>query len=152
MRDTSNLFGIRVAARRKERCLSQRQVAAVVGIDPSYLSRIERGRVQPTIGTAVRIATALRASLNDLAGPSPAETRDRPCPISNDGQCLMDLVDLTLEETFEPGDRHYSPREIRLIRRFVRFMRTCSPSSMKAVEVLLAGIRHRGPNSKHRSP
>jgi transcriptional regulator with XRE-family HTH domain len=85
-------LGRRVAALRVQRGFSQGAVSRRAGIHPSYLSRIETGKVHPTVRTATRIAGAMRISLNDLLGPTPAE-KDHPCPVTVNGQCLVDLMD-----------------------------------------------------------
>jgi transcriptional regulator with XRE-family HTH domain len=50
--------GERINASRLARKLSQVAVARRAGIAASYLSRIESGNVHPTLGTALRIASA----------------------------------------------------------------------------------------------
>lgn len=47
--------------------LSQRELAQLVELDPSQMSRLEKGRGNPTWGTVKRIATALEVELADLA-------------------------------------------------------------------------------------
>ena len=41
-------------------------LAAVAGVDPSYLGELERGRANPSIAVVSRIAKALNVSLLDL--------------------------------------------------------------------------------------
>ena len=96
-----------VAARKCHR-VSQSAVAQRAGIHPSYLSRIEKGKVHPTVATAMRLATALRVSLNDLLGPSPSTEKDQPCPVSANGRCLMDLFDAGPASRRDGDDEIYS--------------------------------------------
>lgn len=58
-------FGIgeRIAARRTELCLSQQEVAARAGIPQPEVSRIERGRANPTQATLEKVVAALDARL-----------------------------------------------------------------------------------------
>ena len=52
--------GVREALRRKEPRYSVRQVAARIGVQPSYLSKVERGDVgPPSESTIVRLAEDL---------------------------------------------------------------------------------------------
>lgn len=90
-------IGRRIVANRLHRRLSQAAVSRRAGIHPSYLSRIETGRVHPTVRTAARIAAALKVSLDDLLGPTPPERRNQPCPVSPDGQCILDQIDTKSE-------------------------------------------------------
>ena len=129
-------LGRRVAALRAQRGFSQGAVSRRAGIHPSYLSRIETGKVHPTVRTATRIAGAMRISLNDLLGPTPPE-KDQPCPVSVNGQCLMDLIDTRKERDGGERSERYSPRQIRLLRRFMSLLRQSSPSVLTALEVLV---------------
>ncbi len=81
-----NPFGDRLKARRKELGLSQRALAARAGVDYTYLSKIENGRLEhtPSIRTIQGLARALQLDeleLMDLANKVPAAfesiTRDR---------------------------------------------------------------------------
>ncbi|MDE0393010.1 MAG: helix-turn-helix domain-containing protein [Rhodospirillales bacterium] len=56
----STVRGIRERLRRDDRRFSVRQVAQRVGIEPAYLSKIERGEVAPpSEATTVRLAAEL---------------------------------------------------------------------------------------------
>ena len=52
-------FGQRVAANRSQRKPSQLWRARPAGLDPSYVSRIENGKVQPSVPMAQKLAVAL---------------------------------------------------------------------------------------------
>jgi transcriptional regulator with XRE-family HTH domain len=134
--------GRRIAASRHGQGLSQGAVAQRSGIDPSYLSRIETGRVNPTVDTAMRIAKALRISLADLLGPSPPVEKNKPCPVSPGGRCFMDLVEQKTGS--RRGLEEFSPRQIRLLRRFARLVQQGSPSLLRALEVLAGEILEAG--------
>jgi transcriptional regulator with XRE-family HTH domain len=88
--------GERLRARRQERQLSLRDLAGRLGVSPSLISQIERGRARPSVSTLYAIAAELDVSLdellfNDMWPPSrsdaapppatptaPAETRPQP--------------------------------------------------------------------------
>ena len=53
-----------VAAARVHSGLSQKQLAAITGIDQSDISKIERGVANPSVSTLERIAKALRDHLS----------------------------------------------------------------------------------------
>ncbi len=59
----------RVLRRRRERGLSQRELAERAGVTRQAIAAIETGRAQPTVGVAVAIARALGASVDSLFGP-----------------------------------------------------------------------------------
>lgn len=136
-------IGKRIGAWRLQRGMSQGAVARRAGIDPSYLSRIESGKVHPTVRTALRVSAALRVSLDDLLGPSPPDRKDRPCPASASGSCLLDLIETRSAAEHENGVESYSPRQIRVLRRFMELLRNASPGLLAAVEVVVGELAER---------
>ena len=56
----------RVTVWREFRGLSGKELAAAAGIAPSYLSNIETGKRDGTIGTMKKIAEALKVTIDDL--------------------------------------------------------------------------------------
>ena len=55
--------------------MSQRELARRSGIDVSTISRIETGKVQPSLSTLVRVAEGLTVSLDQLVGRSEHPSR-----------------------------------------------------------------------------
>ena len=53
-------------AQRKQKGLSQEELAHRVGLDRTYISLLERGLRQPTLGTIVRISSALEIQPEDF--------------------------------------------------------------------------------------
>jgi transcriptional regulator with XRE-family HTH domain len=133
-------IGKRIAATRAQRGLSQGLVARRAGTDPSYLSRIETGKVHPTVRTALRIAAARRISLDDLHGPSPADAQGRECPVSPSGHCLMDLIDTHAPDGISADPNKYTPRQLRMLSRFSHIVRDADRSLVRSLEVLLEQI------------
>ena len=140
-------IGKRIGAWRLQRGLSQGAVARRAGIDPSYLSRIESGKVHPTVRTALRVSSALRVSLDDLLGPSPPDRRERPCPASASGSCLLDLIE-TRASMADPDGESYSPRQIRVLRRFMDLLRAANPGLLGALEVVVGELAERHPEEE----
>lgn len=72
-------FGERLRELRKQQSLSQRELAALVGIDFTYLSKIEVGRMDPPSEAVIRkLAAVLGADedeLINLAGKVPKELK-----------------------------------------------------------------------------
>lgn len=67
--DMRKLVGRNAARIRKEKGLTQEQLAERCGLSQQYLSGLERGRRNPTIVTLYEIATALGVSHIDLLRP-----------------------------------------------------------------------------------
>ena len=74
--DMRKLVGENVARLRREKGLTQEQLADVSGFSQQYISGLERGRRNPTIVTLYELAQALRASHIDLVTP-PADVARR---------------------------------------------------------------------------
>lgn len=51
---------------RKKENLTQEKLASMAGISQNHLSQIETGKCMPALDTAVSIAKALNATVNDL--------------------------------------------------------------------------------------
>ena len=64
-------FGLRVAALRKEAKLSQEAFADKCGFARSYMSRIERGRGNPSLDAIETLAAALRVPVARLFDDKP---------------------------------------------------------------------------------
>ena len=64
------VFGKHVRELRKERGLSQVELAAKVGIDRSYMGFLERGERNPSLEVIAKIAEALSVTPDELLKPS----------------------------------------------------------------------------------
>lgn len=63
------LLGTTIRAFRKQRGLTQRALAARVGLASTYVSAIERGQRNVTLGTLLHIVAALQVPLSTLLQP-----------------------------------------------------------------------------------
>ena len=66
MKYNAKQFGINVREVRKNREISQDQLALRAGIDRSYMGRIERGQVNITLEKVYRLGEALDCNIRDL--------------------------------------------------------------------------------------
>ncbi|BBO73123.1 transcriptional regulator [Desulfosarcina widdelii] len=64
--EIKQLLGARIKEIRKKRHLTQEQLAEKVGINPKYVSSIERGKENPTLDTFIKIAESLEVGIGDL--------------------------------------------------------------------------------------
>ena len=138
-KSTSSDVGQRLATVRLQKGLAQNDVALRAGIAPSYLSRIENGKVHPTIGTAQQVASALGTDLAEVL--KPRSTSRGPCPVTKKGQCLLDLI------RPKSSAGHFTPREVRLIQSFASWVEQADATRLRAMEILLDDLsaehRHR---------
>ena len=68
--DMRKLVGRNVGRIRRERGLTQEQLAEISGFSQQYISGLEQGRRNPTVVTLYELATALGVSHLDLLRPS----------------------------------------------------------------------------------
>lgn len=61
-------LGEKIKKARKEKGLTQEQLAELAHIDPKTLIKIEGGKRNPTLKTLNKIAIALKVPLQDLIG------------------------------------------------------------------------------------
>ncbi len=59
-------FGKRIAEVRKERNLTQEELAELVNVHRAYIGFIEQGKRNPVVANIYRISKALNISLKDL--------------------------------------------------------------------------------------
>lgn len=59
-------FGQLVRKYRKEKNMSQEQLALLCNIDRSYLGRVERGEVNPTLEKIYELSNALQIKASEL--------------------------------------------------------------------------------------
>lgn len=67
--DMRELVGKNFARLRREKGLTQEEVAAQSGFSQQYISGLERGRRNPTVITLYELAQALQVSHVDLVEP-----------------------------------------------------------------------------------
>lgn len=80
MRNANRAFAAALRRARESKGWSQERLAEAAGVSPDLVSRVERRRVSPTIGTAAKLARGLDVSLADLvagAGPTPTAVAGR---------------------------------------------------------------------------
>lgn len=130
--------GRRLAAARMRRDLSQATVARLSGFAPSYISRIETGKVHPTFRTVQRIAEAIRIPFSEIAATGSVRPDNRAgCPVTAGGMCLLDLIRSEADVERGTNGEFFSPRQIKLIRRFAGWLRAAKPDRLRAMELLL---------------
>ena len=63
--------GARLRQLREQKALSARQVAEMAGLTPAYLSRLENGRVSPTVATLSKLVAAMGETMATLFTETP---------------------------------------------------------------------------------
>lgn len=79
-----NVFAERITQVRREKGLSQRAAAALIGIQAASLSSYESGRKSPNLEMALKIATAYDRSLDWLCGIVKEDKKNEDSPTRAD--------------------------------------------------------------------
>ena len=66
MSDEKELLGARIKELRKNKGLTQQQLAELIDIDPKHLSKIEVGNSYPSLYNLEKITNALNVKMQDL--------------------------------------------------------------------------------------
>ena len=87
-------FGARIKELRAATGLSQEAFADRAGFARSYMSRLERGKANPSIDAVAVLAVALGVSVPDLFTSAPVTRKKRPpevllVPYAADGSCFI---------------------------------------------------------------
>lgn len=64
--DIAKAFGLVVRAEREEQKISQEKLGSMADLDRTYMSGLERGLRNPTLGSAQKIADALGTNVSKL--------------------------------------------------------------------------------------
>lgn len=71
MQELLHALGNRIRTIRKAKGISQENLAELAGLHPTYISNIERGKVNASIYSYYSVASALDIQLEDLVGFPP---------------------------------------------------------------------------------
>ena len=108
--------GRRIRQLRLESRITQRDLGEVTGLAASYLSRVENGRLTPTLPTLTKMADALSVPLTALFDATATlEARDL-CPVSLSGRCLLDHPFVGRGKRSEKGGETYSREQLEALR------------------------------------
>ena len=83
-------------------------------------------------------------SLDDLLGQSPSAKKGHPCPASVSGSCLMDLLDTGKGPRSSNDRERYTPRQLRMLRRFSALLQKSEPKMLNALEMLVGQLLKNG--------
>ena len=86
-------FGLRLQKLRKNRGMTQAELADRLGVSKGTIYRYERNLQDPSLQTAIRLAVLLRTSLDYLTGIDDAYTIRIPCMTNTERQTLQLFLD-----------------------------------------------------------
>ena len=130
---------------RKEKRLTQAEVGKRAHLAVSYVSRIENGRVQPTMRTLGRLAEALDVSVTDVfrLAEDPLPERFHRCPVSHSGECVGELIRSDAGRRPKSGRPSYGTDELRLLRMTDYLVQHGSAELRRTLTVVLEALAAR---------
>ncbi len=119
---------------------SQREVADTTGLAISYLSRLENGHVNPSVGTLAKISEAFGVPLSSFFdGESVLEAGDR-CPVSPSGRCILDQPFVNRGRRPKNELECYSPQQLKILRMCSLLLQTGRPHIVRSLHILIESL------------
>jgi len=132
--------GRRIHQLRSESHITQRELGEVTGLAVSYLSRVENGRLTPTLPTLTKIAGALSVPLATLFdAKATLEARDQ-CPVSLSGRCLLDHPFTGRGKRAKRGVETYSREQLEALRLCNFLLHTRDKELLRTLLTILKGL------------
>lgn len=132
--------GKRILRLRLEANRTQREISEVTGLAVSYLSRLENGRITPTIPTLTKIANALSVDVTAFFGQEPAlESGDR-CPVSTSGKCVLDQLLVGRGRRPDTKWDGYTPQQLELLRLCDYLIHTGDKEVMTSLQTVMEAL------------
>ncbi len=132
--------GRRIHQLRSESRMTQRELGEVTGLAVSYLSRVENGRLTPTLPTLTKIASALSVRLTALFDATATlEARDE-CPVSLSGRCLLDHPFVSRGKKPTKGVETYSREQLEALRLCNFILHTGDKQLLGTLVTILKGL------------
>ena len=133
-------IGRRIHQLRSESHLTQREIGEATGLAVSYLSRVENGRLTPTLPTLTKIAGALSVPVTSLFDATPAlEVRDT-CPVSLSGRCILDHLFVGRGKKPKRGVEAYTQEQLETLRLCNFLLHTKDKQLQRTLLTMLKGL------------
>ena len=127
---------------RQDRGLTQGDVGRKAKLAASYISRIENGRIQPTMPTLARLAHALGVPVSAIFQDTErgAAHSIHRCPVSASGKCIGE--EIRSKQGRPPRGREvaYGREELRLLKMTDYVARHGSRETRRALKVVLESL------------
>jgi transcriptional regulator with XRE-family HTH domain len=132
--------GGRIHQLRSESHITQRELGEVTGLAVSYLSRVENGRLTPTLPTLTKIADALSVPLTALFDAKATLEAKDACPVSLSGKCLLDHPFVDRGKSPKKGVETYSREQLEALRLCNFLLHTGDKELLRTLLTILKGL------------
>ena len=136
---------------RHEKQMTQRDVGDRAGLATSYVSRIENGRIQPTMTTLQRMASALGIPVSQIfqVGEQKRERPPHRCPVSSSGDCVGELIRSDNGPPPRGRKAKYGSEELRMLRMADFVALHADRDTRRALCVLLESLVSQTTRNRH---
>ena len=132
--------GRKIRELRSESHITQRELSERTGLAVSYLSRVENGRLNPTLPTLTKITDALSVPLPALFDARQVlEARDQ-CPVSLSGRCILDHPFVGRGQKPAKGVESYSREQLEALRLCNFLLHTGDKELLRSLLTILKGL------------
>lgn len=132
--------GRKIHQLRSESHITQRELGEATGLAVSYLSRVENGRLTPTLPTLTKIAAALSIPLTALFDASSTLEAKDACPVSLSGRCLLDHPFTGRGKRAKKGVETYSREQLEALRLCNFLLHTGDNELLRTLLTMLKGL------------
>ena len=132
-------IGLSIRRQRLQASKTQRDLAEETGIAISYLSRVENGRVNPSVGTLAKIAKALALPVTALLDAEPSGDSGKSCPVSMSGKCILEHGFVRRGRTIA-GPEAYSSAHLKTLRDCNRLLHSGSQVAVDTLATVVTAL------------
>jgi transcriptional regulator with XRE-family HTH domain len=133
-------IGRRIQQLRLESRITQRELGEATGLAVSYLSRVENGRLTPTVPTLTKIADALSVTITALFDATATLEAKDACPVSLSGRCILDHLFVGRGKRLENGVEGYSREQLEALRLCNFLLHTGDKQLVRTLITILKGL------------
>ncbi len=133
-------IGRRLAELRHQRGQTQRTISSATGLAVSYLSRLENGRIIPSIGTLSKIASALGVPITAFFQTEETPSSPPSCPVSLSGRCVLEVSGASPRSGKGKGGERYTDEQLELLRMWNYLLHCGDQRILSALTVMLDSL------------
>ena len=133
-------IGRRIQQLRLESRITQRELGEATGLAVSYLSRVENGRLTPTVPTLTKIADALSVTITALFDATATLEAKDACPVSLSGRCILDHLFVGRRKRLANGVEGYSREQLEALRLCNFLLHTGDKQLVRTLITILKGL------------
>lgn len=133
-------IGRRIQQLRLESGITQRELGETTGLAISYLSRVENGRLTPTLPTLTKIAGALSVPVTGLFEVTATLEAKDTCPVSLSGRCILDHPFVGRGQKPPEGVEGYSREQLEALRLCNFLLHTRDKQLLRTLITMLKGL------------